>query len=222
MDPRIRLLEEGPVGSRPNWYEYGMALALVSGTRATCKKVRAGSYYADVDHRTLSTGYNGAAPGVESCLDFGGCKKEAKTGRPYEETMNSGNCIGLHGEMNGVAPLDRSKVKGHTLFTTVFPCTSCSKNLMAYSPSAVVFKRFYDEREAPLSLDFFQQGKIDVYRLDLSPERMLDILFNQEPVEKFEMWSPEERERMQGVLEAARKMDPSKSRGRRRKRKSKK
>jgi dCMP deaminase len=200
MDPRIRRLKEGALGSRPDWYEYGMGYALWTASRASCRKVRAGTYCTDEDHRTLTTGYNGAAPGIENCLSMPDCFKVLSTGKSYEDTMNSGVCIGVHGEMNALSKLDRTHTKGLVVFTTVFPCTSCAKNLLAYRPSQIVFKRFYDERETNLALDILQQGNVDVYRLDLSPERYLDILFNQQEV-KFDAWSPDEREKMKSILQ---------------------
>ncbi|MDP2946496.1 MAG: hypothetical protein Q8N88_00115 [Nanoarchaeota archaeon] len=198
-DRRIQILKEGKIGTRPNWYEYGMGYALWTSTRASCRNVRAGTYCADEDHRTLSTGYNGGAPGIENCLEKGDCAKVLATGKKYEETMNSGICIGIHGEMNALSNLDRSHTKGLVVFTSVFPCTSCAKNLLAYRPSQIIFKRFYDEREANATLNILQERKIEIFQLNLSPERYLDVMFNQ-PEVKFDAWSPEERKRVQKIL----------------------
>lgn len=199
MDPRIQSIKEGEVGTRPHWYEYGMAFALTASTRASCRNVRAGSYCTDEEHRTLSSGYNGAASGVENCLELGECAKVLATGKSYENTMNSGICIGVHGETNATADVDRRNTKGLVLFTTVFPCTSCAKSLLAYRPSQIIFKRFYDEREASVALNLLQRRKVEIYQLDLSPERLFDIFFNQ-PEVKFDAWSKEERERMKEFL----------------------
>jgi len=199
MDSRIQVLKEEESGKRPNWYEYGMGFALWASGRASCRKVRAGSYCANEEHRSLSTGYNGAASGVENCLGPNGCYKEFMTKKNYEDTMNSGMCIGVHAEENASAYIDRSLIRSLTIFTTIFPCHTCAKNLLRYPLSKIIFKTSYDEREMLSTLDLLQKRKVEIYQLDLSPERYFDIMFNQ-PEVKFDAWSPEERKRMQLLL----------------------
>jgi dCMP deaminase len=75
------------------------------------------------DHRTVITGYNGAAPGGPSCLegDCERCNSDVPAGTGYE------GCIEYHAEANAIMwarPEDRI---GTTLYVTFEPCTDCRK-----------------------------------------------------------------------------------------------
>ena len=177
MDSRVRILKEEEIGLRPNWDEYFMKIALDVASRSSCFNVRAGSVLV-LNKRIIGTGYNGAAQGIASCLERGGCFKEIKTGKEYSETMNSGTCIGVHSEMNALAHLTGLIHRGATLYVTIFPCVSCIKNLLSYGIKKIIFKRAYDENEISLGLDLLQEGNVEVYQLNLSPERYIDMGFD--------------------------------------------
>lgn len=165
---------------RPKWDEYFMAIAILISSRSSCRHVRAGSVIV-LDKRIIGTGYNGTPPGVkENCLDFG-CRKE-KFGLKYEESLNTGKCIGVHAEINALANLSREIHQGATLYTTIFPCPSCAKNLLAYNIKRVVYKKEYNQEESRLSMNLFKEAGIQVEKLDLNPERLKDILFSQHDV----------------------------------------
>jgi len=88
-----------------------------------------------------------------------------------------------------------------TAYVTIFPCNDCTNNLLAYrSFSRLVFKSFYDEREIEGPLERFFQRGVKVCRLNLSPERLIDIVFN-EPDAKITVWDSEQRERIKGYLD---------------------
>ena len=166
---------------RPNWDEYFMAIAVLVSSRSSCKNVRAGSVIV-LGNRIIGTGYNGSPPGVkENCLDFG-CRKEVQ-GFKYEESLNTGRCIGVHAEMNALANLSREVHQGATLYTTIFPCPSCAKNLLAYNIKRVVYKKEYKHEESMLSTNLFREAGVQVEKLDLSQERLKQILFEQHNVD---------------------------------------
>jgi len=162
---------------RPNWDEYFMAIAVLISSRSSCRHVRAGSIIV-LNNRIIGTGYNGSPPGVkENCLDFG-CRKEYQ-GLKYEESLNTGKCIGVHAEMNALANLSREIHQGATLYTTIFPCPSCAKSLLAYNIKKVVYKREYDSEESKTSMALFREAGVQVEKLDLSSERLKEIIFSQ-------------------------------------------
>ena len=161
---------------RPNWDEYFMSMAILASSRSSCKYVRAGSVIV-LDNRIIGTGYNGAPVGVkENCLIIG-CRKE-KFGLKYEESLNTGKCIGIHAEMNALANLSREIHQGGTLYTTVFPCPACAKNLLAYNIKRVVYMKEYDSEETKLSIALFNEAGVQVDKLDLKPERLNQIIFD--------------------------------------------
>lgn len=173
---------------RPNWDEYFMSMAVLASTRASCQHVRAGAVIV-LDKRIIGTGYNGAPVGVkENCLGIG-CNKENQ-GTSYREAFNVGKCIGVHAEMNALANLSREIHKGATLYVTIFPCPACAKNLLAYNIKKVVYKKEYDSEESQLSMALFKEAGIEVEQLDLSAEKIKEILFNQATVD-FDVFSGE-------------------------------
>ncbi|MFH1801517.1 MAG: hypothetical protein ABH804_01650 [archaeon] len=182
---------------RPSWDEYFMLKAIDTSRRSSCLNVHAGTVI--VDSKTnleLGSGYNGAAPGLESCLDLGYCRKERATGEKYGITHGTGKCWGTHSEQNAASHITRLNLNRFTVYATIFPCNDCTNNLLAYRGfDRVVFKSFYDEREIESSLERFDKRKVDVYRLNLSPERAWDISFN-EPDAKITVWTREEKSRI--------------------------
>ena len=170
---------------RPNWDEYFMAMAVLVSSRSSCKHVRAGSIIV-LDNRIIGTGYNGSPPGIkQNCLDYG-CRKE-KHGLEYGKTFDTGKCIGVHAEVNALANLSLDVHKGATLYTTVFPCPPCSKTLLAYNIKRVVYMKDYDAEESKISMARFKEAGVQVDRLDLTPERLNEIIFERK-AKKFDVF----------------------------------
>ena len=191
MDARVRVIEEGELGERPSWDEYFMKMAISASSRSSCFNVMARAILT-FDNRVIGTGYNGAPRRVKSCLERGGCYKESRTGKRYEDSMNSGNCIGVHSEMNAVSHLGLDQ-KGFTLYSTIMPCNGCAKKLVGDGLGRVVFKSGYDGRELDNVLELFGDKSIEVCQLDMSLRRVLDIDFNRLKV-THDIWSDGERE----------------------------
>ncbi len=170
-----------------------MAMALIASTRASCKHVRAGSVIV-LGNRIIGTGYNGVPPGVkQNCLESG-CHKE-KMGEKWGQSFGSGKCLGVHAEMNALANLSREIHRGATLYTTIFPCPPCAKNLLAYNIKRVVYKREYDPEETKLSMRLFEEAGIQVEKIDIDPKKLLDLVFGQHSVD-FDIFSKEEKDRI--------------------------
>ena len=75
---------------RPSWDDYFMAIARIVATRSTCSRLHAGAVLAK-NRRILSTGYNGAPPGLPRC--------DGEAGHLMEE----GHCIRtVHAEENTI------------------------------------------------------------------------------------------------------------------------
>jgi len=193
MQKEIDVIHEGALGTRASWDEFWMGLVIWYSSRHSCRHVRSGSAIVQ-NNEPMGLGYNGAPHQIkENCLDFG-CRKEGK-GLLYKESLNSGNCVGVHSEMNAAGHLNKIGLGEIVLYNAIFPCHTCAKDLLPYGLSRVVFKRLYSEEETKSTLELFGDANVKVYRLDLSPERYLDVLFGK-AAESFDVWSPEERERI--------------------------
>jgi deoxycytidylate deaminase len=166
---------------RISWDEYFMSMAILASTRSSCWHVRAGSVIV-LDKRIIGTGYNGAPGGIKNnCLETG-CRKE-KIGLNYKDSLNTGSCIGVHAEMNALANISIDIHKGATLYTTIFPCPSCAKNLIAYNIKRVVYKKEYDPKESSRSKALFKEAGVILERLDLTEEELKRYIFNQTKVD---------------------------------------
>lgn len=108
--------------NRPTWEEYFYGIAAAVSLRATCPRASVGAVIVSEEHRILSTGYNGAPPGEDHCLDVG-CRIE------------DGRCQrALHAEVNAVAHAARHgvSIKGATLYVVGKDvCRECAKVLAA-------------------------------------------------------------------------------------------
>lgn len=194
----FNIIKESELGSRPTWDEYFMKTAITLSSRSSCVKVHSGSVIVH-NKSIIGEGYNGAPPGIKSCLEKGACTKELKTGQKYEETLNTGQCIGVHSEMNALAHTNTTIHKGATIYTTILPCHACAKTLISHGIKRVVFKKMYDEEETKRVIELFKEAKIQIDELDLSPERLMDIDFSYRKL-KFDIWSEKEKEKIKEIL----------------------
>lgn len=188
----IKEIAENRLGERPSWDEYFMGLAILTASRSSCKHVEAGSVIVQ-DKQVVGMGYNGAPSNLENCLDVG-CRKD-KLGLEYRESLNTGTCIGIHSEMNALGHLKKIESRGIELYTTIFPCHDCAKNLLPYGLDEIVFKSLYDNEESQSTFSLFEEAGVEIFRLNLSPKRLLNILFNRD-AKDFGIWDPKDRETM--------------------------
>lgn len=122
---------------RPTWDEYGLELARVVATRATCSRDMVGAVILNARNRVVSTGYNGAASGEIHCVD-GGCPRGRLS---YEEQPPGGdysNCVSLHAEVNAIVDATTPLIDC-TLYVTRKPCDYCAKVIRAAGIKRVVF-----------------------------------------------------------------------------------
>ena len=121
--------------SRPTFDEYIMAVCRVVATRATCRHREQGAVLVK-NKRIISTGYNGAPPGVEDCLELGYCSKEKGSGCRSE---------GLHGESNSIITAAREgiSVDGAVLYCVYSPCLCCCNMIKTAGIVEVVYREIY-------------------------------------------------------------------------------
>jgi dCMP deaminase len=176
MDSRIKAIKEAELGTRPSWDEYFMHIAIGVASRSSCHHVHSGTVIVS-NNQILATGYNGASSRIEkNCLKTG-CRKELK-GLKFSESFGAGECIGIHSEMNALGHLTKTSAKKISVYTTIFPCHTCAKNILAYDIDKIIFKRFYSDKEMKSTMDLFVEAGVEVYQLDLSKERDMDMRYN--------------------------------------------
>lgn len=111
---------------RPNFQVYYMHIAYIARKRSNCMKRAVGALVVDDSNRILSIGYNGTPEGIENCFS-GGCKR-CNENPPQGQNLDM--CVCVHAEENAINEVGRKGAYGHTLYTTLFPCTTCAKKIV--------------------------------------------------------------------------------------------
>ena len=94
--------------------------------------------------RILTTGYNGAPQGVESCRDRGECIRK-KLG--IESGTRHELCYAVHAEQNAIIQAARLGIvlEGATLYCTHQPCVICAKMIINAGIVRIVYKQGYPD-----------------------------------------------------------------------------
>lgn len=128
---------------RPAWDQVWLEAAQNIARRSLCSRAQVGAVIVANDQTVLSMSYNGPPPGfVVSGTCDSWCPRargEGGTGNGYD------NCPSAHAEANGVARLDRSRVKGATVYVNRSMCLQCAKLVAAAGVSRVVHQVTEDD-----------------------------------------------------------------------------
>lgn len=110
------------------------------------------------DKRILTTGYNGASAGIESCKEKGYCmRKEAGV----ESGTRQEFCYATHAEQNALIQAARMgiPVEGATLYCTHQPCSICAKLIINAGITRIVFKHGYPD---DFSLSLLNEANVSI------------------------------------------------------------
>ncbi len=124
---------------RLSWDDTFMGIAVLISERTSCRFYRAGSVFVGQDKRIISVGYNGATEGDVHCLEVG-CTKINK-----DQEGKFKRCRGIHAEINGIInSQDTKRLRGATIYTTIFPCYDCLKALNNVGIKEIVYLEKYE------------------------------------------------------------------------------
>lgn len=156
---------------RLNWDEKHMLAALSAASRASCIFLHAGAVLVK-DKRIIAEGYNGAPRGIKNCLEIG-CRKE-EYGIDFE-TKGTGNCRGIHAEMNAIEEIARKDAIDSVLYSVYYPCSVCAKLIANKGIKEVVYLKIYKEPDS-LTKELFDEKKIKIRKLEMDIERCTRVL----------------------------------------------
>lgn len=130
---------------RPDWDNYFMKIASVVSTRSTCMRRRVGALLV-CNRRILSTGYNGAPPGLNHCSEAGCIREELKIPSGEKHEL----CRGLHAEQNAIiqAAVHGVAIRDSILYCTHYPCAVCAKMLISAGVQSLVLSSNYPDNLA--------------------------------------------------------------------------
>ena len=157
---------------RPSWDDYFMAVARILGTRSSCNRLHAGSVLVK-EKRIISSGYNGAPPGMPTCDEIG-------------HLIEEGHCVRtVHGEHNAIlqaAVMGGVSTKGSTMYSKYNPCIHCAKYVVAAGIARVVVGKVYRGMEA---VNFLREAgvQVDLYKNNPQWNGYLSDMFQNEVLE---------------------------------------
>lgn len=147
---------------RPTWDEYFLLLAKLAATRSTCLGQSVGAVLVR-DKFVIATGYNGVPSGCAHCTDLGYCYEGilrcTESNRPSRA---------IHAEANAIAQAAKHGITtdGATIYTTLEPCLSCLKLIIASGIKEVVYL------EGLGNNNFFPDSAIHIRKAHLSPDAL--------------------------------------------------
>ena len=121
-------------------------IAGIIGKSGTCSRLSVGAILTN-DRRIITTGYNGAAAGVEHCYHPGGDDRECAKS--------------VHAEANAIAFAAKNGVNtfGSVLYTTHSPCITCARLLINAGIKEVIYEHEYRDTRG---LDELEKAGIKV------------------------------------------------------------
>lgn len=153
---------------RPSKDQWGLELAKVVASRATCLRRQVGCVLVDARGRVLATGYNGVAAGQPHCnervaqgmmisgvlnpqdlsnvvalVDY----PHACPGAQSPSGTNLDGCEAIHAEQNALLQC-RDVDAIDACYCTASPCITCVKLLLNTSCSRIVFLEAYPHKAA--------------------------------------------------------------------------
>ncbi|MBQ9832442.1 MAG: dCMP deaminase family protein [Clostridia bacterium] len=110
------------------------------------------------DKRILTTGYNGAPAGVESCRDREECMRRTlniPSGTQHEL------CYAIHAEQNAIIQAAKLgiSIEGATLYCTHQPCVICAKMIVNSGIKRVIYGEGYPDEFA---LKIFELANVEL------------------------------------------------------------
>ena len=114
------------------------------------------------DKRIMTTGYNGAPSGIESCKSKGRCIRR-------ELNIPSGTqlekCYAVHAEENAIAQAAKIgvSVDGGTLYCTHQPCVVCTRLIINSGIKRIVYKNGYP---SDFSLELLKEAGVKIERAE--------------------------------------------------------
>lgn len=149
-----------------NYVTYYMKMANLVATQSTCLDKQVGCVITTDDDYIISTGYNGAPKGIESCVQKGYCNK-CTVNRDGLTRL----CNATHAEINALLQAG-SKAKGGKLFVTLQPCFECAKAIINAGIKEVYYLN-YNSKAIRYNLNtgfLFQDTKVSIHKVELTKD----------------------------------------------------
>lgn len=158
------------IQDRPSWDNYFMEIAHVVAKRSTCIRRQVGAVITK-KNRIIATGYNGAPPGLDHCLDIGCFRQENNI--PSGERMEL--CRATHAEQNAllVSAQNGFDTVGAVLYVTAQPCSTCAKLIVTSHIERVVYQGEYPDK---LTMEILRKAGVKLVQVpSMEKQAMAEI-----------------------------------------------
>lgn len=154
-------METKNVDKEKIWDNRFMQIAKTVGSWTSCIRRPVGAVIVK-NHRILTTGYNGAPQGINSCKERNECLRntlEIPSGTRQEM------CYAIHAEQNAVVQAAKLGVNidGATIYITHQPCSLCTRILINSGISRIVYNEGYPD---DFSLKLLKESGIKFEKLN--------------------------------------------------------
>ncbi|KAL5370073.1 Dcd1p-like dCMP deaminase [Cryptosporidium parvum] len=161
LEKKLINLGLSKIDSRPNWDEYFMKIAKLASQRSNCVSRKVGSVIVK-DKKIISTGYNGTPKNMKNCFE-GGCTRCSNPNRVEGKSLETCSC--MHAETNALLFAGIDKCIGATIYVTLMPCISCTKNIIQCEIERVVFTTEYAIPDEISTIKLLRDSNVKVDRL---------------------------------------------------------
>ena len=112
------------------------------------------------EKRIMTTGYNGAPAGVQTCVERGECLRK-KLGIPSGTRHEI--CYAIHAEQNAIIQAAKLgiAIEGATLYCTHQPCIICAKMIVNSGITRIVYEKGYPD---DFSLQIIAESGVQIER----------------------------------------------------------
>ena len=145
------------------WDERFMSLAETVAEWSSCyQQNRHVGAVAVKDKRVLTTGYNGAPAGIESCAERGECLRRVKN--IASGTMQE-VCYAVHAEQNAICQAAKLGIslEGAVMYVTHQPCVICTRMIINSGIKKVIYKNGYPDEFAK---ELFRQSDVELIKYE--------------------------------------------------------
>ena len=145
------------------WDERFMSLAETVAEWSSCyQQNRHVGAVAVKDKRVLTTGYNGASAGIESCSERGECLRRVKN--IASGTMQE-VCYAVHAEQNAICQAAKLGIslEGAVMYVTHQPCVICTRMIINSGIKKVIYKNGYPDEFAK---ELFRQSDVELIKYE--------------------------------------------------------
>ena len=145
------------------WDKRFMEMAELVGTWSSCyQENRHVGAVIVRDKRIITTGYNGAPSGIESCKDRESCLRR-------EQNIPSGTrqeiCYAVHAEQNAICQAAKLgiSVQDATIYVTHQPCVICAKMIINSGIKKVIYKHGYPDE---FSVTLLKEAGVELIKFE--------------------------------------------------------